>query len=125
MPDLAAALDGLVAARRIMPVRIAGHEQWADPTDAAMLRDALGTPLPPGVAESLLEPVEDPLGRLLRRYARTHGPFLAIEAATRFGLGVAVVTDALRRLVSAGRLAEGEFRPLGRPAVGRSSLGRR
>ena len=29
-----------------------------------------------------------------------------------FGLGVAVVTDALRRLVAAGRLVEGELRPL-------------
>ena len=101
--DLAAVLDGLVAARRIIAVRIAGTPQWADPTDAAMLRDALGTPLPTGVAESLLESVEDPLGRLLRRYARTHGPFLAAEAAVRFGLGVAVVTDGLRRQVSSGR----------------------
>ena len=94
--------------------RCASPATSSGPTrDAAMLRDALGTPLPAGVAESFLEPVEDPLGRLLRRYARTHGPFLAIETATRFGLGVAVVTDALRRLVSTGRLAEGEFRPLG------------
>jgi ATP-dependent Lhr-like helicase len=111
--DLSGALESLVATRRILAVRIAGTPQWADPTDAAMLRDALGTPLPAGVAESLLEPVEDPLGRLLRRYARTRGPFLAVEAATRFGLGVAVVTDGLRRQVSSGRLAEGEFRPLG------------
>jgi ATP-dependent Lhr-like helicase len=116
--DVSGALDQLLAARRIMVVRIAGAEQWADPTDAAMLRDALGTPMPPGVAESLLEPVADPLGRLLRRYARTHGPFLAADAAARFGLGVAVVTDALRRQVSSGRLAEGEFRPLGTPAPG-------
>ncbi|HEY5882544.1 MAG TPA: ATP-dependent helicase [Nakamurella sp.] len=113
--DLPGALDMLLSARRIIAVRIAGTEQWADPTDAAMLRDALGTPLPPGVAESLLESVPDPLGRLLRRYARTHGPFLAAEAAARFGLGIAVVTDGLRRQVSSGRLAEGEFRPLGSP----------
>ena len=123
VPDLAGALDELVAARRIIGVRIAGTSQWADPTDAAMLRDALGTPLPTGVAESLLEPVEDPLGRLLRRYARTHGPFLPAEAAVRFGLGVAVVTDALRRQVSSGRLAEGEFRPLGSAGPGGSASG--
>ncbi len=119
--DLTDALDALVAARRIMRIRIAGQDRWADPTDAAVLRDALGTALPPGVAESLLEPVDDPLGRLLRRYARTHGPFLAAEAAARFGLGVAVVTDALRRLVSSGRVAEGEFRPLG--GVGSARVG--
>ena len=79
-----------------------------------LLRDALGTALPPGVAPSLLEPVPDPLGRLLGRYARTRGPFVPKEPAVLFGLGVAVVTDALRRLAGSGRVAEGEFRPLGR-----------
>ncbi len=113
VPDLVEALEGLSAARRVMQVRIGGEVMWADPTDAAILRDALGTALPPGIAESLLTAVPDPLGRLLGRYARTHGPFVAAEPATRFGLGIAVVTDGLRRLTGSGRLAEGEFRPLG------------
>ena len=34
-------------------------------------------PLPPGIPESLLEPVGDPLGDLALRYARTHAPFAA------------------------------------------------
>ena len=113
VPDVCAALDELSATRRAIEVRIGGEVMWADPTDAPLLRDALGTPLPPGIAASLLTAVEDPLGRLLGRYARTHGPFVAAEPASRFGLGVAVVTDALRRLAGSGRLAEGEFRPLG------------
>ncbi|TKV58511.1 DEAD/DEAH box helicase [Nakamurella flava] len=112
--DVGAVLGELAAARRVVEVRVGGELRWADPTDAGVLRDALGTALPPGIAESFLDRVPDPLGRLLGRYARTHGPFLATEAATRFGLGVAVVTDALRRMVGTGRLAEGEFRPLGR-----------
>ncbi|MET0965769.1 MAG: DEAD/DEAH box helicase, partial [Nakamurella sp.] len=111
--DVGAALAELSASRRAIEVRIGGEVRWADPTDAAVLRDALGTALPPGIAESLLVSVDDPLGRLVGRYARTHGPFTAAEPAVRFGLGVAVVTDALRRLVGTGRLAEGEFRPLG------------
>jgi ATP-dependent Lhr-like helicase len=111
--DVGAALAELGSARRAIEVRIGGEVLWADPTDAAMLRDALGTALPPGIAESLLVSATDPLGRLIGRYARTHGPFVAAEPAARFGLGVAVVTDALRRLVGTGRLAEGEFRPLG------------
>ena len=41
---------------------------------------------------------------LVARYARTHAPFTAHEVAVWFGLGQAVVTDALRRLVGAGRL---------------------
>ncbi|HEY5114350.1 MAG TPA: ATP-dependent helicase [Nakamurella sp.] len=111
--DVGAGLAALSGARRAIEVRIGGEVRWADPGDAAVLRDALGTALPPGIAESLLEQVPDPLGRLLGRYGRTHGPFVPAEPAARFGLGVAVVTDALRRLTGTGRLAEGEFRPLG------------
>jgi len=111
--DVGAVLAELASSRRAIEVRIGGEVLWADPTDAPILRDALGTALPPGIAESLLSAVDDPVGRLLGRYARTHGPFVAAEPASRFGLGVAVVTDSLRRLAGSGRLAEGEFRPLG------------
>ncbi len=111
--DAAGSLERLAAARRLMPVCIAGQAQWADPADAALLRDALGVALPEEVAEAFLEPVPDPLARLLSRYARTHGPFTATEPAARFGLGIAVVRDELTRLAQAGRLVTGEFRPLG------------
>ena len=90
---------------------MAGDVRWAAVEDAGRLRDALGAALPLGVAEAHLAAVADPLGDLLSRYARTHGPFTAAEAAARFGLGVAVVTDVLRRLARDGRLTEGEFRP--------------
>ncbi len=110
--ELEVLLIGLSAARRAIEVRVGGEPRWADPVDAPVLRDALGLPLPPGIAESLLEEVADPLSRLISRYARTHGPFVATAPARRFGLGVAVVTDALRRLAGTGRVAEGEFRPL-------------
>lgn len=103
----------LEAARRAIRVRVAGAEQWAAVEDAARLRDALGAPLPMGLPHVFLEPVADPLGDLLARHARTRGPFAAATAATRFGLGVAVVTDALRRLASSGRVVPGEFRPGG------------
>ena len=115
--DISAALGELASSRRAIEVRIGGEVLWADPADAPLLRDALGTALPPGIAESLLVSIADPLGRLLGRYARTHGPFVAAEPASRFGLGIAVVTDALRRLTGSGRLAEGEFRPLGSTEV--------
>jgi ATP-dependent Lhr-like helicase len=115
--DVAAVLDDLDRARRAIRVRIGGVPRWADPADASALRDALGTPLPTGIAPSFLEPVPDPLGRLVGRFARTRGPFTVAEPAARFGLGPAVVTDALRRLISAGRVAEGEFRPAGSSTV--------
>ena len=103
----------LEAARRAIRVRIAGEEHWAAVEDAGRLRDALGTALPVGVPVAFTEPVKDPLGDLLARYARTHGPFTSAEAATRFGLGGAVADGALHRLAAAGRLAQGEFRPGG------------
>ncbi|MFI6848063.1 ATP-dependent helicase [Kitasatospora sp. NBC_00085] len=102
----------LEAARRVIAVRIAGEQRWAAIEDAGRLRDALGTPLPVGVPEAFTEPVKDPLGDLLARHARTHGPFTAAEAAARFGLGTAVVTGTLHRLTAAGRLVQGEFRPV-------------
>jgi ATP-dependent Lhr-like helicase len=102
-------LVSLEDSHRAIRVRIAGEERWAAIEDSARLRDALGAPLPVGVPEAFLEPVADPLADLLSRYARTHGPFHAAEAASRFGLGVAVVTDGLHRLV--GRVSEGEFTP--------------
>ncbi|MFF0525490.1 ATP-dependent helicase [Actinomadura nitritigenes] len=105
-------LEDLEATRRAIRVRVAGEERWAAIEDAARLRDALGAPLPVGVPEAFLEPVDDPLGDLVSRYARTHGPFRTGDVATRFGLGAAVVAETLRRLAGAGRVAEGEFLPV-------------
>ena len=75
-------------------------------------------PLPLGVPEAFTEPVADPLGDLVTRYARTHGPYTATTVAGRYGLGPAVVTMALRRLAAAGRVVEGEFLPAGQAAAG-------
>jgi ATP-dependent helicase Lhr and Lhr-like helicase len=106
-------LAELSAARRAIAVRVAGQPMWAAIEDAGRLRDALGVPLPLGVPEAFTEPVADPLGDLVTRYARTHGPFAAATVAGRYGLGVAVVTMALRRLAAMGRVVEGEFLPAG------------
>jgi ATP-dependent Lhr-like helicase len=65
------------------------------------------------VPEVFTEPVADPLGDLIGRFARTHGPFAPPEVAARLGLGVAVVTATLQRLVGTGRVVTGEFRPGG------------
>jgi ATP-dependent helicase Lhr and Lhr-like helicase len=107
-------LDELAAQRRLIEVRVAGQERWVAVEDAGRLRDGLGVALPPGVPDAFTEPVPDPLGDLVARYARTHGPFTAATVAQRFGLGTAVTTDALRRLAADGRVAEGEFLPGGR-----------
>ncbi len=109
-------LAELAAARRAIQVRVAGQPMWAAIEDAGRLRDALGVPLPLGVPEAFTEPVADPLGDLVARYARTHGPFVTGAVAGRYGLGVAVVALALRRLTAAGRVVEGEFLSAGQAA---------
>jgi ATP-dependent Lhr-like helicase len=110
---LPAWLASLEEARRAIRVRLAGEERWVAAEDAARLRDALGVPLPVGLPESFLEPVADPMGDLVSRYARTHGPFVASDVAARLGTGAAVVTDALHRLAASGRVVHGAFRPGG------------
>ncbi|MFG1923961.1 ATP-dependent helicase [Cryptosporangium sp. NPDC048952] len=106
-------LAELETTRRAIRVRIAGEERWLAIEDSGRVRDALGVALPVGVPEAFTEPVRDPLGDLVSRYARTHGPFRAAECAERFGLGVAVVHGALQRLAASRRVTSGEFRPDG------------
>ncbi|MGI8887850.1 MAG: ATP-dependent helicase [Nocardioidaceae bacterium] len=106
-------IKDLQSARRAVSIRIAGDHFVAAVEDVARLRDALGVPVQVGVPEAFTEPVADPLGDLVARFARTHGPFRTADVASRFGLGQAVAHDALKRLASAGRVAEGEFRPHG------------
>jgi ATP-dependent Lhr-like helicase len=112
-PDVAASVGDLVTARRVLSVRVAGEPRFIAVEDAARYRDTLGVPLPPGIPESLLQPVRDPLGDLALRYARTHAPFTALDFATRYGLGVAPAESVLMRLAGETRLVEGEFRPGG------------
>ena len=111
--DVESWLAGLQAARQAIAVRVAGEARWAAIEDASRLRDALGVSLPPGVPQTFLESVTDPLGDLVARYARTHAPFHANEVARSYGLGPAVATAALARLVSSGRVVEGELLPTG------------
>jgi ATP-dependent Lhr-like helicase len=112
-PDLLEALPRLVRARRLLELRIAGEKRFIAAEDAARYRDALGIPLPPGLAVALLAPVAQPVLELVRRYARTHGPFTVREAAERFALDEEAVENALRQLAHEGRVLEGGFRPAG------------
>ena len=109
----AQSVEALVEAHRILSVRIAGEPRFIAVEDAARYRDGLGVRLPPGVPESLLQPVRDPLGDLALRFARTHAPFTAADFATRYALSVATAEAVLLRLTGEGRLVEGEFRPGG------------
>jgi ATP-dependent helicase Lhr and Lhr-like helicase len=116
-------ISSLTKERRIVEVRVAGEERWIAVEDVARYRDALGVMIPSGLPNALLEwpggdprDVTDPagpLGSLLIRYARTHGPFLTDEVATRFGLSDALVMRCLLRRGDNGALLSGHFRPDG------------
>ncbi len=106
-------LAELAATRRAVRARIAGEERWIAMEDVARYRDGVGTAPPPGVPSAFLAPVPGALDGLLARFARTHGPFTANDPASRWGLHVGVVDDALHRLVAAGTVLAGEFRPGG------------
>ncbi|MBV7295921.1 ATP-dependent helicase [Corynebacterium sp. TAE3-ERU12] len=95
---------------RVMRVRFAGVEHVAAATDAAVLRDALGVPVPPGVVAAP-EPVPDALGQLTHRFARTRGPFTVADLADSFGLATSVAHSAVRAAVGDKHLVEGHFRP--------------
>ncbi len=107
------AIDRLVRARRALELRVGGEKRVVAVEDAARLRDALGVPLPPGLPGAFLEPVPDALLDVVRRYARTHGPFTTPDLASRYGLPKESVEAALQRLVGTGRVIEGAFLPGG------------
>ncbi|WP_306525711.1 DEAD/DEAH box helicase [Rothia mucilaginosa] len=83
--------------------------------DAARLRDGLGIMPAAALPTALLEPVAEPLEDLVSRYARTHIPFTAQQAAEHFSrltpVGVGVLTPVLLRLQQQRRLSSGEFLP--------------
>ena len=100
--------------RRAVELRIGGEPRLIAAEDAGRYRDALGAQPPPGLPDVFLLPVDDPLGTLLGRWARTHGPFLTAEPAARFALPVGVVEALLAARADRGVLLRGEFRPEGR-----------
>ncbi len=103
-------LEELVGERRAARMRIGGEERFVATEDAGLYRDALGAVPPGGLPEAFLEDVEDPLARLARRYARTHGPFTTREIGDRYGVDF---SSPLKELEQAGDLVRGELRPGG------------
>ena len=106
-------LATMLSERRIVMVRMADEDRYIAAEDAARYRDALGCSLPMGLPMAFTDPVVRPLEELLRRFARTHGPFVAIDVAQRFGVPVERVAGALAALEGDERVVLGEFRPEG------------
>jgi len=102
-----------VRARRLLEVEVAGEKRLIASEDAARYRDALGVPLPPGLPPALLAPVPAALLELVRRFARTHGPFTLHEISARFAVDAPRLEATLHALLLDGRIVEGGFRPGG------------
>ena len=106
----ASMLAKLEAERRVAKVRVAGEERYIAAEDAGLYRDALGVPPPAGLPETFLEDHPDAMRALVRRFARTHGPFPTARAAARYGVDP---LPALRELEAEGALVRGELLPGG------------
>jgi len=104
-------LSELELQRRVVRVRMAAEERWIAAEDAGRYRDVLGVSLPVGLPDVFLGKVEDPLGSLLLRWARTHVPFVGADPAGRWQISVREIDGALQRLAGRGDLLAGEFRP--------------
>lgn len=114
-------VEQLVRSRRVFSF-VGASDDSAEPQlyyavveDAARLRDGLGIMPAAALPTALLEPVAEPLEDLVSRYARTHIPFTAQQAAEHFSrlapVGVGVLTPVLQRLQQQRRLSSGEFLP--------------
>ena len=102
--------EPLLAERRAVHVRVAGERRLIAAEDAGRYRDAVGAMPPGGLPEVFLEVDDEPLHSLVRRFARSRGPFTTAEANERFGRDVEPV---LRELERRDELVRGELRPGG------------
>ena len=109
--DLDDALEAL--GNRVAVVQLAGAQHLVAAGDLALLRDALGIPVPPGFSAPASVSGRDALTQLMARFARTRGPFTVGDAAAAFGLGVGTVEVVIDREVAARRLVAGRFTEAG------------
>ncbi|MGZ8649510.1 MAG: Lhr family helicase, partial [Solirubrobacteraceae bacterium] len=108
--DAEAWLEQLGSERRAVRLRVGGEPRWIAAEDAGLYRDALGSVPPSGLPDVFLDDVPDAMERLVRRYARTHGPFEGDVLKARYGLDLTPVLTGFER---AGELVRGELRPGG------------
>ncbi len=103
-------LEQLKGERRAISLRVGGERRWLAAEDAGLYRDALGAVPPSGLPDAFIADVPDAMERLVRRYARTHGPFETRALRDRYALDL---TPVLERIEQAGDLVRGELRPGG------------
>ncbi len=111
--EVAGQVEQLVQQRRVLRIRLASQSRYIAVEDSARYRDAFGVALPPGLPDIWLEKSADALLSIVRRFARTHGPFTTADVAARYAIEAPRIELLLRALHGEGKLLEGEFRPSG------------
>ncbi len=105
--------ETLIRERRAIRVRRGDEELLAAVEDSGLVRDALGAVPPSGVPNVFLEPVEHALRAVLRRFAKSHGPFTTGDVASRFALEADALEAELLVLEREEQIVRGELRPGG------------
>ncbi len=106
-------LERLERERRAVSLRVSGGRPWIAAQDAGAYEAALGAVVPGGLPAEFLEAGPDALERLVRRYARTRGPFQSAQLAQALGLAPERTEAVLETLRAAGVLVRGAIRPGG------------
>ena len=107
-------LSQLKGQGRVVELTIRGRERYAAVEDMSRFRDSIGIVAPAGIPAEFLSPLRDPLGDIVSRFARTHGPFTQEALTLRYPLSESQVTLALQNLERVGRLIRGKFLPAGK-----------
>ncbi|WP_316671017.1 DEAD/DEAH box helicase, partial [uncultured Propionibacterium sp.] len=104
-------IDELVGAYRLARVRICGTPMYCVDTDAGLLRDGLGVPVPTGIGAGEVREEARALADLAVRWSRRHAVVTADSFARRYGLAVAAAVQTMARLTGDGTLVAGNFFP--------------
>ena len=111
--DAVAWAADLASQGRSLTIRLVGEPRLILSEDVGRYRDALGVMPPGGLPARCLVSGPEPLLSLLRRYARSHGPFVTAAVVGRYGLATGAAVAALTALEGTGELMRGALRPGG------------
>jgi len=99
--------------KRVVELQLGGKRKYIAAEDARRYCQLVELKLPADFPPEFLEPLRDPVGDLVARFARTHGPFRASRVVRAYPLREDTVVDKLRELERQGRVTSGYFLPGG------------
>jgi ATP-dependent Lhr-like helicase len=111
--DPKALVARLIAQRRAFAAQLAGETRYIAAEEAGRYRDAFGVMPPGGLSDSFVAVHASPLKSIVRRYAKTHGPFVTQSLAERYQMRTAQLVPVLDLLEVEGVVMRGELRPGG------------